>query len=93
VKFTFEIRPDGQPPFRAVGSSRDISTWEKTTKGASLGKLQEDMSVTALYQIAFHTCRRQGLWAGTLAEFEANCDIDNIDDDDQDDDDPSPSAA
>lgn len=91
--FTFKISPDGGESFTVRGTSRDIHRWEKTTKGASLHKLQEEMTVSALYEVAFHACKRAGLWDGTLAEFEAQCDIDTVDDEDDDSEDPSPSAA
>lgn len=91
--FTFKIDPDGRESFTVRGTSRDIAQWERTTKGASLGKIQEDMSVTALYAIAFHACRRQGLWTGTQAEFEQSCDIDTIDDDEDEAADPTLTAV
>ncbi len=83
--FTFKISPDGQAPFEVKGASRDIARWERTTKGASLHRLQEEMHVVDLYKIAFFACQRAGMWSGTMAEFEDQVDIDTLDDEESQD--------
>lgn len=89
--FTFKISPEDAEAFQVKGTSRDISKWEKTTKGASLHKLRTEMCVVDLYRIAYNACTRTGLWTGTLADFEDTVDLDTIDEDDEVD--PTQSAV
>lgn len=74
---TFKVEPDegfGEA-FSVTATSRDIARWEKVTKSATFQSLMESMSLVHLYRIAYFACKRQGLWDGTEADFEANCDV------------------
>lgn len=85
-----KIMPDGAEPYELKATTRDIAMWEKTNRGASLAKLQNEMHATDLYAVAFHAAKRQGLFTGTAQEFQDSCDLDVLDDDEPD---PTQSAA
>lgn len=93
----FKVTPDGQEPFSVTAGSRDISKWERITKGASYGQLAENMRMADLEVIAWVAAQRQGLYDGTLADFRANVEIATVDrpavDDEDDDEDPTQPAA
>lgn len=92
----FKIVPDDGEPFEIVATSRDVAKWERVTKGASFGALEVEKKISDLYKIAFHAAVRLGRWDGTLAEFEAGCDFDLLDDEAEDEvgePDPTPSAV
>ncbi len=89
---TMEIIPDDAEPYRVVATSRDIAWWEKTTKGASFAKLQEDMHMIDLYKIAWRASTRLGLFEGTQQEFADSCDL-KQEDDDEGESDPTPPGA
>lgn len=91
--FTFKISPDDGEPYVLKGDSRDIAKWEKTTKGASLHQLQENMRVVDLYKIAYNAAVRTGRDPGTLADFEADNALDTIEDEDDESQDPTRPAA
>ncbi len=78
--FKMKITPDGGEAFELVTSTRDIAQWEKRNKGASFAGLQADMHMTDLYKIGHIAATRQGLYTGTLKEFEESVDIDMLDD-------------
>lgn len=71
----FTVKPDGDDPYKLEATSRDVFIWEKVTKN-SLGKLQGDISMTAMYQLAHIAAKRLQLFTGTLDEFVACCDLD-----------------
>lgn len=90
---TFKIAPDSEPEYTVTATTRDIMKWEKTTRGASFAKLQLEQKITDLYRIAFLASTRQGLYSGTAEEFEAECDLDMLNDDEDESADPFPPAA
>lgn len=73
--FNFKVIPDGKDAFEVVATSRDVMIWEKTNKGASLGKVFDDQNLSDLYKIAYIATQRQGLFTGTAAQFDETCDI------------------
>lgn len=73
--FTFTVKPDGGDEFEVEATSRDILNWEKTTKGASLGKFEKDPQITDVYKIAHFAAKRTQQFAGNLQEWEATVDI------------------
>lgn len=83
--FTFTVRPDGAEPFEIEGTTRDILAWERTTKGASIGQLENNPRVTDLYKIAHLAAKRRQMFTGDLAEFMETCDLDVHDEDDDED--------
>lgn len=88
---TFKVTPDGEEPYDVKAGSRDIVFWEKTTKGAALIQLREGLKLTDLYKIAWIACRRQSLFAGSLEDFEKNCEIDYEEEPEPDPTPPAPS--
>jgi hypothetical protein len=77
--FTLDIAPDEAEKYRIVATSRDISLWERTTKGASLKRLEENTMIGDLEHIGWLASKRQGLFGGSLLEFRATCDVTPID--------------
>lgn len=83
---TFKVRPvDGGDPYEVEGTTRDILNWERTTKGASFSKLEENMYMADLYKIAWFAARRLSMYSGVLADFENNHDLEIVRDPDGDD--------
>lgn len=76
--FDFKIQPDGGDEFTVTAGSRDVLVWEKTTKGASFGSIADGLKLADLYKIAHIAAKRHGLFNGTLAEFEASCELDMV---------------
>ena len=62
--------------FRVVAGPRDVARWERTGKGRSLGKLESDPSITALYEIAWTACQAQGLTTLDRREWAEQVDVD-----------------
>lgn len=90
--FKITVRPDVGDEFEIESSTRDVLNWEKTTKGASLGKLKENPTMTDLYKIAHFTVQRLQKFTGDLAEFERTCDID-VEQETDDGGEPDPTSA
>lgn len=89
--FDFTITPDGAEPYPLTASSRDVLAWEKTGKGRSFQTLLTDRRLVELYSLAHIASKRQGLFDGSLAEFEESCDLRaGRDDQDEDADGPDP---
>lgn len=76
---TFDVRPDGRAEFRIVATSKDLVIWEKSFKGRSLAQFDSNPSMTAVVEVAFTACRRQGRWDGTFSEFAETCEVEPID--------------
>jgi len=89
--FTFKINPDDGDPYEVVATTRDISKWERVTKGATLRQLEQDYRATDLYAVAYQAAVRQGLFTGSLKEFEDGADLTLADD--QEEPDPTRPAA
>ncbi|HEY9416113.1 MAG TPA: hypothetical protein VIQ30_15235 [Pseudonocardia sp.] len=90
---TLTITPDIGDPYKVTATSRDVLTWEKTTKGRSFVDLINEPTLVDLYRVAHLAAWRQGLTtAKNLQEFEATCEVAGIfDDEDQvADDEPDP---
>ena len=78
--FAFTVTPDNGESYKVTAGTRDVLKWERTTKGASLQQLHDGLRITEMYRIAYIAVTRQGLYVGTLAEFEATCELDFEDD-------------
>lgn len=83
----FDVTPDGGDTFRVVAASRDVLAWEKAGKGRSFKQLGEEMTMAGLYGLSYFAARRQGLFSGTLPEWEESVDLMPVGDDDEDQDD------
>jgi hypothetical protein len=88
--FKFKVRPEGLAEFELTATSRDVYTWERTTKGAAFSNLQSDLRMADLYRIAGLAAVRQGLWDGTQPQFEQSCDLELVDDGEADPTRPAP---
>lgn len=80
----FDVTPDGGDTFRVVAASRDVLAWEKAGKGRSFKQLGEEMTMAGLYGLAYFAARRQGLFSGTLPEWEESVDLMPVGDDEDD---------
>jgi hypothetical protein len=72
VRFVSDIVPadlESGAEFRVVAGPRDVARWERTGKGRSLGSLESNPTITALYEIAWTACQAQGLTSCPLTEF------------------------
>jgi hypothetical protein len=71
---TFTVRPDDGEPYELVADSRDLLGWEKQSKGRkTFMGLMETLNLIDMYQVAHIAAKRQGRFAGELAEFERTC--------------------
>lgn len=75
--FTFKVVPEDGDPFIVKAGTRDVLTWEKTTKGnKSYAQLMAEPNLVDYYKIAHLAAWRQQLFTGTLQEFEKTHEID-----------------
>lgn len=77
----FRVSPEGGEAYEVEATTRDILTWEKTTKGASYAAFQRGQNMVDLYKVGHLASRRLGMFNGTLKEFEDTCDLEPINDD------------
>ena len=76
---TFRVAPDAGDAYEVTAGARDVLVWERTTKGAVFSELAESQSMVDMYKLAHIASRRQGLFPGTLQQFEETCDLEAID--------------
>jgi hypothetical protein len=79
-----KVLPDDGEPYDLVVKSRDILAWERVTKGMTFSKLQDDLNMGHVYNLAWRAASRTRKFAGTLEDFEENHDIDIVVPDDED---------
>lgn len=79
IELPIEVTAEGGEPVRVVATSRDIRQWERTSKDFSFSNAAS-LRMSDLYGIAYHACRRQKVFAGTLADFETEHDLDVLSD-------------
>lgn len=72
------IKPDDEEEYPLTITSRDILAWERVTKGMTFAKLQQDMNMGHIYNLAHRAATRRRLYSGSLEEFEAVTDIDIV---------------
>ena len=75
MKFFFEAEPDGGEPFRITASARDVVAWERGGKDRTIANLISNGSLVDWYALAHVAARRQGLFDGSLQEFEKSVDL------------------
>lgn len=92
---TLKVIPDHGEPYIVTATSRDVLTWEKTTKGGrSFVDLINEPTLVDLYRVAHIASWRQGLTtAKNLQEFEQTCEVEGLDDAEDKEPDPTQSAA
>lgn len=91
--FTFYVTPDSGETYRVVAASRDVLTWEKGLKGRSFGDLANSPSMSGMYGLAYAASRRQGLYGGSLQDFEQSVDLALVADEEAGQPDPTPPGA
>lgn len=75
--FTFKVVPEDGDPFIVKAGTRDVLSWEKTTKGnKSYAQLMAEPNLVDYYKICHIAAWRQQLFTGTLQEFEKTHEID-----------------
>jgi hypothetical protein len=74
--FTFKVVPDTGEPYTLKAGTRDVLTWEKTSKGKSYTGLITEPNLVDYYKIAHLAAWRQQIFTGSLKEFEEQHDID-----------------
>ena len=71
----FKVRkPDGDT-YDVKATARDVLLWEKGKAGRAFSRLANGASMVDMYALAHVASRRQGLFPGTLQEFEDNCEL------------------
>jgi hypothetical protein len=86
---TVKVKPDDAPEYEVTATARDVLVWEKTTNGSkSFIDFMSAPNLVDLYRIAHIAAWRQGLFAGTLKEFEQSCEV--IFDEDEQEGEPDP---
>lgn len=83
------ITPDDGEPFEVEILTRDMLAWERTAKGKTFQQFSENISLIEVYRLTHIAARRLGLFAGSLQEYEATCEID-MDDDEEAGEEPDP---
>jgi len=66
-----EVTPeDGTDPYELVVTSRDFMIWERTGKNRTFQSFMENISAVGLYELSHITARREGLFTGSLSEWQ-----------------------
>jgi hypothetical protein len=82
--FTFTVAPDGAEQYVVTVAIRDTVAWERLHPGHSAQELiQEDGKPASLeankltnsFELAYFASKRQGLFVGSLEDFETTCDV------------------
>lgn len=74
---TIRVFPDDGEKYDVEISTRDVYTWERTTKRC-MADLQDSMGMADLYRLAWIASRRHGLWDGKFEEFAESVDLERI---------------
>ena len=92
---TLKVTPDNGEAYQVTATSRDVLTWEKTTKGnKSFLTLITEPNLIDFYKLAHLASWRQGLFTGTFQEFEAQCEVTaEMEEEADEEPDPTQSAA
>lgn len=72
----FKVEPEGGESYDLKAGTRDALVWERTSKGnRSFTDLMTSMNMVDLYHLAHIAAKRQGLFTGSLRDFEETCDL------------------
>jgi hypothetical protein len=70
--FTFKLTDEAGEVSSLKADSRDVLVWEKTSKsGERYIDLITEMSLIKFYRLAHIVAKREGVFSGSLKEFEA----------------------
>lgn len=78
----FKVVPDSGEAFEVEAKARDVLAWEKRGKGRKFSDFRE-VTMAAMYELAYLAARRSGQWSGTLDEWCDLVDIEPVGDDDE----------
>lgn len=70
-----EVTPDGVDPYTVIVNGRTVVAWERSGRGNSFSNLQADLKLTDVYGLAYVAAKTSGVYAGSLAEFEATVEV------------------
>lgn len=90
--FRLTIMPDGEEPFTVVAKSRDVAFWERTVHGASLAKIANNPTMSAMEEFAYCIARRRGKFVGDIEEFRKTCDFEMDEDEESNETNPTQTA-
>jgi hypothetical protein len=85
--FTFTVAPDARDTYTVTVLVRDTVAWERLHPGHTAQELMpladgtaslESLKLSNSYELAYFASKRQGLWEGSLQEFELACDVIDI---------------
>ncbi|MFC6156148.1 hypothetical protein [Kribbella jiaozuonensis] len=91
--FTFKVVPDNGDEFVIKAGTRDVLVWEKTNKGKSYAQLLRDPNLTDYYKLSHIAAKRQGLFTGSLKDWEDQHELDLSFDDEAADEEPDPTQS
>lgn len=74
---TVRVFPDDGEKYDVEVATRDVYTWEKTTRRA-MSDLNDSMAMGDLYRLAWIASRRHGLWDGKFEEFTDSVDLERV---------------
>lgn len=74
--FNFKVVPDAGDPYNLAVGTRDVLTWEKTSRDKSYTDLVNEPNLKDYYKLCHLAAWRQQLFAGPLEEFEKTHDLD-----------------
>lgn len=83
MKLTFAVTPDGGETVNVIVGMRDVLRWERTVRGASMGRLAKP-AAQDMYSLAWSACKHRGLFDGDLAAFEEQCELEPVEVDEED---------
>jgi hypothetical protein len=69
------IIPDSGEPYDLRVGTRDVVVWEKVDRLNTVTRLESDPKMTDLYAVSHIAAKRQGMFTGTLAEWETSVDL------------------
>jgi hypothetical protein len=70
--FNFKLTDEAGESTEVAADSRDVLVWEKTSRSNErYVELLTELSMVKLYRLAHIAAKRQGVFTGKLADFEA----------------------
>lgn len=77
MRFFLHAKFDDGRYVEVTAGPRDQLAWEKTAQGRAVSQLMDGaIRIKDLYTLAHASMKRQGLYEGTLKEFEDSADVD-----------------
>jgi hypothetical protein len=86
----FLVKPDGGEPYELTAHARDVLLWERAGRDRAFSDFAKRLTMVNMYSLAYFAAKRQGLWTGTLAEFEERVDLETTSDDEDEEGDQDP---